>query len=87
MQASEIDPLLDALRAIRERERLTLEELARRVECSPGHLSMLFAGKRRPGLRVIRRIVRRYPEIRPLLATSLGWDDDAVPRPTHSARP
>jgi len=75
MRDSEIRALIDALRAIEERQSLSLVGLAQQVGCSPGHLSMLFSGKRRPGVRFIRLVLRRYPEIRRLLASSLALDD------------
>jgi hypothetical protein len=33
---------------------------------------MVFAGKRRPGMRFVRAVVERFPEIRRLLAASLS---------------
>lgn len=84
MRDSEITAMLDALRAIEERQCLSRKGLAQQVGCSTGHLSMLFSGKRRPGLRFVRLVVRRYPEIRHLLASSLAQDDQ---EPTPRARP
>jgi len=84
MQDGSIQAMLEALRAIEERHNLSLAGLARQIGCSPGHLSMLFSGKRRPGMRFVRLVVRRYPEIRRLLASSLALDD---PDPAAHANP
>lgn len=75
MRDSEIRAMIDALHAVMERECLSHRGLARQVGCSTGQLSMVFAGKRRPGMRFVRLVVRRYPEIRRLLATSLAQDE------------
>ena len=75
MQDSTIQAMLDALRAIQERHSLSLEGLARQIGCSSGHLSMLFSGKRRPGMHFVRLVVRRYPEVRRIVASSLALDD------------
>ncbi|HHX45280.1 MAG TPA: helix-turn-helix transcriptional regulator [Chloroflexi bacterium] len=84
MRDSEIQAMIDALRAIAERDNLNHQGLARQVGCSTGQLSMVFAGKRRPGIRFIRLVVRRYPEIRRLLASSLAQDEQP---PSAPARP
>jgi transcriptional regulator with XRE-family HTH domain len=63
MRDDEIDRMIDALREIREREDLALSGLARRLGFSRAHLSMIFAGKRRPGLRFIQAVRRRYPRL------------------------
>lgn len=86
MRDSDISALLDALRAIEQRQGLSREGLAHQVGCSPSHLSMLFSGKRRPGLRFIHLVMRRYPEIRRQLASSLARDDQdptACDNPSH----
>jgi len=84
MRDTEIRAMIDALHAIAERDCLSHRGLARQVGCSTGQLSMVFAGKRRPGVRFIRLVVRRYPEIRRLLATSLAQDEQC---PSARANP
>jgi len=72
MRDSEIKAMIRALRKIEREECLNLRGLARRLGFSAGQLSMIFAGKRRPGMRFVRAVVERFPEIRHLLAASLS---------------
>lgn len=72
MRDSEIKAMIRALRRIEREESLNLRGLARRLGYSAGQLSMVFAGKRRPGIRFVRAVVERFPEIRHLLAASLS---------------
>ena len=71
MRDSGIDALLEALRRIQEEQYITLKGLAHRLGFSAGHLSMIFSGKRQPGIRFLRAVVRRFPEIRSLVADAL----------------
>jgi len=72
MRDSEIKAMIRALRRIEREESLNLRGLVRRLGYSAGQLSMVFAGKRRPGMRFVRAVVERFPEIRRLLAASLS---------------
>jgi len=72
MRDSEIKAMIRALRKIEREEGLNLRGLARRLGFSAGQLSMIFAGKRRPGMRFVRAVVERFPKIRHLLAASLS---------------
>jgi transcriptional regulator with XRE-family HTH domain len=68
--------LVTALCRIRERDFLTTQGMARKLGVSVGHLSMVFAGKRRPGLRFVEAALAAYPELRPPVARGL---DDRAP--------
>ena len=64
MQDRELDPIVRALQDLRQQRHYSLQGLARLLGVSASHLSMLFAGKRRPGLRVVLAAMRRFPEVR-----------------------
>jgi transcriptional regulator with XRE-family HTH domain len=72
MRDSEIKAMIQALRDIEREEYLNLRGLARRLGFSVGQLSMILNGKRRPGIRFVRAVVERFPEVRQLLANSLS---------------
>ncbi len=72
MRDSEIKAMIQALRDIEREEYLNLRGLARRLGFSVGQLSMILNGKRRPGIRFVRAVVERFPEVRQLLADSLS---------------
>ena len=72
MEDSEIEVMIQVLRRLQEDQYLSLKGLAHQLGFSAGHLSMIFSGKRRPGLRFVRAVVERYPEIRQLLAKHFG---------------
>ncbi|HHX64108.1 MAG TPA: helix-turn-helix transcriptional regulator [Chloroflexi bacterium] len=76
MRDREIQILVQALDRIRQRENSTVAGMARRLGFSAGHLSMIFTGKRRPGIRFVRAVCERYPEIRRRLARSLDEAGD-----------
>jgi transcriptional regulator with XRE-family HTH domain len=80
MRDREITAVLKALRRIEAEQHLTLESLGRRLGFSASHLSMLFSGRRRPGVRFLRVVIERFPEIRQMLAKSLR-------APTESGKP
>jgi transcriptional regulator with XRE-family HTH domain len=63
MDDEEITALIAALRAIIAQESLSLKGLAYRLGFSTGHLSMILARQRRPGLRFVRAVMERYPEV------------------------
>lgn len=55
------DPEL-TLRALREEAGLTLEELAKRVDYSPGHLRQIEAGTRCASPRLTKNLTRAFVE-------------------------
>jgi len=71
MRESEIKAMIAALRKIEDEQHLNLKGLAKRLGYSVGQVSMVFAGKRGPGLRFVRAVIECFPEIRYLLADSL----------------
>lgn len=74
MRDREIKAMIHALRQIQRERYLNLRGLARKLGLSVGQLSMIFNGKRRPGMRFVRAVVERFPEIRDLLAASLSQE-------------
>ena len=74
MRDREIQALIRSLRRIREERYLSIKGLAYLLGVSAGHLSMIFAGKRRPGIYFVRAAMRAFPEIRRELADSLRCD-------------
>ncbi len=67
MLDDEVRAVIRILKRIMQQEHLSAQGLARRLGFSAGHLSMIFSGKRRPGMRFIRAAVARYPEIRQVI--------------------
>ena len=67
MEDGELDLLVRALKQIQEQRGYKLSGLARLLGVSTSHLSMVFAGQRRPGLRLVSAAMRRFPEIRTLM--------------------
>lgn len=76
MQDGELDPIVRALKQIQEQRHYSLQGLARLLGFSGSYLSMLFAGQRRPGLRLVREAMRHFPEIRALIQ---AWLDAKTP--------
>lgn len=61
--------LLDALEQCRERERLSVRALAKRINVSDSYLSMVRSGSRKIGLPLLCGIAKAFPELdRALLA-------------------
>lgn len=71
MQEEEIHALIEALQRYQRERYCSLRGLGRRLGISAAYLSLLFAGKRRPGLRFLRAVCRRFPELRYLVAKAL----------------
>ena len=71
MDDSEMGALLAVLRRLQEEGYLSARGLAKRLGFSPSHLSMLYAGKRQPGLRFLQAVMRRYPEMPGLVRQEL----------------
>jgi hypothetical protein len=63
MREDEIELMVAALRKKCEREFLSVTGLARCLGFSAGHLSMIFTGKRRPGLRFVQAVMTRFPSL------------------------
>jgi len=64
MPDRELDPIVRALQQFKQQRHYSLQGMARLLGVSGGHLSMLFAGKRRPGLLLVRAALRHFPEVR-----------------------
>lgn len=72
MLDSEIQAVIRVLKRIMKRDYLSMQGLARRLGFSVSHLSMIFSGRRRPGLRFIRAAMRCYPEVRQVIQSQWG---------------
>ncbi len=71
MDDHDLSALIQALRRIQAKEYLSIKGLAHRLGFSAGHLSMIYSGKRRPGIRFLRAVVEHFPQVRDLVARSL----------------
>ena len=85
MQNGDFEVVLSALRDVLERDYLSQEGLAMRLGFSASHVSMLLSGKRNPGIRFLRAVVRLMPELRDAVATLLGGSDRAEAEDDSSA--
>ena len=72
MRDSEIEAIIEALHQIQAARHLSLKGLAHLLGFSAGHLSMIFAGQRRPGLRFVRAAVERFEQVRRVVAEGLA---------------
>ena len=77
MRDREIEIMLDALADVMEERYMSHAGMARLLGFSPSHVSLVFAGKRRPGVRFIAAVMEQFPEIRRLLAESLDEQEDS----------
>ena len=75
MRESDVQAMLRVLRKIQEERYLSLKGLARLLGFSSGHLSMIYSGRRRPGIRFLRAAMERFPEMRQLIAKRLRLSD------------
>ena len=71
MRDCEIEAMIEALRKIQSEHYLSLSGLAHKLGISTSHLSMVFSGRRQPGLHFVRAVMEQFPEIRQLIAVSL----------------
>jgi transcriptional regulator with XRE-family HTH domain len=71
MDDHDLSALIRVLRRIQSEEYLSIKGLAHRLGFSAGHLSMIYSGKRRPGIRFLRAVVAHFPQVRDLVARSL----------------
>lgn len=76
MRDDEIETLITFLQRVQEEQYLSLKGLAHRLGFSAGHLSMIYAGKRRPGMRFIRAVFEHFPGIRSCLSPLSPPDED-----------
>lgn len=76
MRDDEIETLIVFLQRVQEEQYLSLKGLAHRLGFSAGHLSMIYSGKRRPGMRFMRAVFEHFPEIRSHLSPLSPPDDD-----------
>ena len=63
--------MIEALHKIEAEQYLSLRGLAHKLGISAGHLSMIFSGQRRPGMRFVRAVLESFPEVRRAIAQSL----------------
>ena len=80
MRDSEIRAMIRALRRIEAEQCLSSRGMAHLLGFSAGHLSMIYSGKRRPGIRFVRAVMEHFPEIRELIAESLRTAPEDGPR-------
>ena len=67
MEDDDVRALVRIINKIMSDEYLTVQGLAHRLGFATSHLSMILAGKRRPGLRFVWAAMQRYPEVRDLM--------------------
>jgi len=80
MRDSEIRAMIRALRRIEAEQCLSSRGMAHLLGFSAGHLSMIYSGKRRPGIRFVRAVIEHFPEIRGLIAESLRTPPEHNPQ-------
>jgi transcriptional regulator with XRE-family HTH domain len=56
--------LARVLRGLQRGEQLTVEDMALRLGVSPSMLAMVYCGRRSPGHKFLRGVLRAYPELR-----------------------
>ena len=56
--------LVRALRDLQQQEKLTVAELAERLGVSSSTMDMVYAGWRSPGPKLLRGVLRAYPQLR-----------------------
>ena len=71
MRDHDLEALIQVLHTIQVEEYLSIKGLAHRLGFSAGHLSMIYSGKRRPGIRFLLAVVAHFPQVRELVARSL----------------
>jgi len=80
MQEQEVHAIVEALRKLQEEGYFSLRGLGRRLGISAAHLSMIFSGQRRPGIRFVRAVLVRFPELRAMVSKTLRLSgDDKIP--------
>jgi hypothetical protein len=52
------------LRGLQRDERLTMEAMALRLRVSTSMLGMVYSGRRNPGRKFLRGVLRAYPNLR-----------------------
>ncbi|NLT73776.1 MAG: hypothetical protein GXX94_06220 [Chloroflexi bacterium] len=67
MEDEDIRALVRILRRIMADEYVTMQGMARRLGFATSHVSMILAGKRRPGLRFVWAAMEHIPEVRELM--------------------
>jgi len=75
MEDTDIAMIVAMLREAMDSSHMSMQGMARNLGVSASHLSMVFSGKRRPGVRFLRAAARAYPEIARLLADRLLGTD------------
>jgi transcriptional regulator with XRE-family HTH domain len=72
------DPLADALTTILQREGLTQEQMAKRIDVTPSYLSRVLSGKRGVGRKLLDNAASAFPELLTAHAASLTIRDDST---------
>jgi len=75
MEDTDIAMIVAMLREAMTSDHMSMKGMAHKLGISAGHLSMVFSGKRRPGVRFLRAAARAYPEIARRLADRLLGTD------------
>ena len=58
------EPLVRRLRDLQRQQRLTIAELAQRLGVSVSTVCMVYGGRRAPGRKFLRGVLRAYPCLR-----------------------
>ncbi len=72
MREREVRAMVRALKRIQVERGLSTRGMASLLGLSPGYLSMVYSGQRRPGLRFVRAVMEHFDEIRQEIAEMLG---------------
>jgi len=56
--------LVRVLRGLQRNERLTIEDMALRLGISTSMLGMVYSGRRNPGRKFLRGVLKAYPDLR-----------------------
>jgi transcriptional regulator with XRE-family HTH domain len=72
MREREVRAMVRTLKRIQVERGLSTRGMAALLGLSPGYLSMIYSGQRRPGLRFVRAVMEEFDEIRQEIAEMLG---------------
>ncbi|MBC7234528.1 MAG: hypothetical protein H5T69_01710 [Chloroflexi bacterium] len=71
MRERELRAMIRALQRIQTERHLSMQGISALLGLSPGYISMVYSGRRRPGIRFVRAVLERFPEIRRMIAEML----------------
>ena len=63
-QRTRLRRLVRVLRGLQRNERLTIEDMALRLGISTSMLGMVYSGRRNPGRKFLRGVLKAYPDLR-----------------------